>query len=151
MYNRTTLWYSTISALAWRQPIYCSVDDILINVNSIKFLNRTECLDYKRCQPKKEKKKLILLGIKHETNLDNIRQGFDPLRMQKKGTTRGIWGAQENLKIKCPRLVKNALVIQHLSIVYTFLCSNVKNSSAFIGRKPWSIRGQTHGMTSQLR
>jgi hypothetical protein len=29
-----------------------------------------------------------------------------------------------------------------------YLYNNVKNSCDFIGQEPWSIRGQTHGITS---
>jgi hypothetical protein len=42
----------------------------------------------------------------------------------KKGTTRGALFPQKILKIRCPRLAKNAFAIQHLlhnSIVYTFV------------------------------
>ena len=31
-----------------------------------------------------------------------------------------------------------------------FIYNNVKNSNAFIGREPWSIRGQTHRITSHV-
>jgi hypothetical protein len=31
---------------------------------------------------------------------------------------------------------------------YWLLYNNIKNSCNFFGREPWSIRGQTHGITS---
>lgn len=35
-------------------------------------------------------------------------------------------------------------------IMYAILYNNLKNSCDFIRRGPWSIRGQTHGITSQF-